>query len=210
VTERLLENDEDYASVLNVARCRDEDVRFCVRCGSHVYGTTHSGSDQDFILVLRDEGARQDLCWGKNINVVLHGAGTYEKSLGEQSVFALEGLFTPKVHRLKETNAAFRYKPDPHRLYEAVQERSDADWAKAKKRMESEVHASKKRALHSLRVLAFGLQIVETGAIFDFRVAVGWWEELLTGPYETWQAIEEAFGPKRDAMFQALRRRVRG
>ncbi|WP_394826646.1 nucleotidyltransferase domain-containing protein [Pendulispora albinea] len=197
---------DDYARVLHTLRRDDRQVRFCVRCGSHVYGTARPGSDRDFLVVLADERARQDLLWGEDLNVVVHGAGTYAKALEEQSIFALEGLFAPAEHRLKEARPPFRYRPHTNRLFASAKGKSDSDWNKARKTFDREPEAARKRIVHALRVPAFAAQIAETGRIADFRVAVPWSEQLCAGAYETWEAIARDFEPIRGALLEALHR----
>ncbi|WP_394850210.1 nucleotidyltransferase domain-containing protein [Pendulispora brunnea] len=194
----------DYDRVLRVLRRNDSDVRLCVRCGSHVYGTAREGSDEDFLVVLNDAEARQDLLWGENLNVVVHGAGTYAKALEDQSIFALEGLFAPAEHRLKDARPPFVYRRDVARLRDSAKARSDSDWTKAQKRFDAE--SSPKRVLHALRVLAFATQIAEHGAIVDFRVAGPWWARVRSGEHATWEALAKEFAPVRDGLLVELRR----
>jgi hypothetical protein len=199
---------DHYLKVLQSMARQDCEVRFCVRCGSHVYGTSRPDSDKDLLLVLADDHARQDLIWGENLNVVVHGGDSYRQALAAQSVFALEALFAPAHHRLKEAIPPFDWTLDLGRLFESAKARSDADWSKAKKKFDEDVAGSKKRAMHALRVVAFAHQIVDRGAITDFGVAVPWWEELFTGPYDSADALEDAFGPIRQAMLAELRSRA--
>ena len=200
---------EDYAKVLHTLRREDAEVRFCVRCGSHVYGTASAGSDQDFLLVLSEPKARQDLLWGQNLNVVVHGSESYEKALQEQSVFAFEALFVPVEHRLKEQRPVFSHRIEPRRLFESAKSRSDADWSKAEKRFDEEPEASKKRVVHSLRVLAFANQLAQLGKITDFQIAVPWWHQVQTTDYRAWDVLADAFAPIREQLIQALDRRIR-
>ncbi len=195
---------DDYSRVLRVLGRPDEAVRFCVRCGSHVYGTARDGSDQDFLVVLTDLAARQDLLWGENTNIVVHGAGSYASALEAQSVFALEGFFAPAEHRLKEAHPPFAYRPNARRLFEAAKARSDSDWAKARKRYDEEPEASRKRAVHGLRVLAFAAQIVEHGAIVDFQAAVSWWECVSGREYLRWEELAADLEPVRAGLLARL------
>ena len=140
----------DYAKVLQTLRRDEADVRFCVRCGSHVYGTAGPSSDHDFLVVLADAKAPRDLVWGRNLNVIVHGARTYAAALDDQSVFAHEGLFAPVEHRLKDARPAFPFRIQRGRLFDSAQGRADSDWAKAKGRFDDEPEASKKRVLQAV------------------------------------------------------------
>jgi hypothetical protein len=195
--------DPEYAAVLSLLRIEDAAVRACVRCGSRVYGTAHAGSDRDFLVVLRDPSARQDLRWGAGINVVVHGERSYELALANQSVFALEALFAPAEHQLKAPVPPFTYAFDRARLAASATERADADWNKAKKTFADEPAAARKRVSHALRVLTFAAQVAKDGRIVDYRAPLAWREQL--AECMEWAAVEAAFGPTRDALAATLR-----
>lgn len=196
--------DPDYAAVLALLRRDDAAVRACVRVGSRVYGTATPASDHDFLVVLHDRAARQDLLWGPGINVVVHGAGSYAAALESQSIFALEGYFARAADTLKAAAPPFAYVRDRKRLRAAASERADSDWRKATKLFPDDPAAGRKRAGHALRVLAFAAQIARSGRIEDFTAGRAFAERLAFCTDE--RAFEAAFLGARDALLEELAR----
>jgi hypothetical protein len=194
----------DYAAVLTVLRREDAAVRACVRVGSRVYGTAGPGSDHDFLVVLRDPAARNDLLWGPGMNLVVHGADGYASALAEQSIFALEAHFAPRMHQLKAPAPPFAYVRDRKKLRAAASERAESDWRKAEKVFAEDPVAARKRAVHALRVLAFATQIARGGRIDDFTVARGFAEVVAS--CTDWAALQGAFVPLRDGFLTELGR----
>ncbi len=75
--------------------------------GSRVYGTASPESDHDYVVVLVNPAQKQDILFGDNINVVLHGVKTFEAALADGGVFAFEAIFAPKEHCLKAPRPPF-------------------------------------------------------------------------------------------------------
>src|SRR4051794_29526927 len=124
----------DYPALLRLLALPDAAVFAAFRCGSRVYGTATEASDHDLVAVLADRRARQDLVFGPGVNVITHGRDSFEAALASQSVFALEGLFLPPEHRLKDPRPPFPFKLDKKKLAASAIARSDSDFAKAGKR----------------------------------------------------------------------------
>lgn len=88
------------------------------RCGSRVYGT--ATSDEDFVAVLARRDAKQDLVFGDDVNIVVHGLDSFHDALVGQSVFALECLFLAPEHRLVDPRPAFPFKLDRAKLADSA------------------------------------------------------------------------------------------
>jgi predicted nucleotidyltransferase len=197
-----------YQRMLQVLKRPDSAVFAAFRVGSRVYGTASEGSDEDFVAVLGDRKAKQDLAFASGVNVVIHGLATFEQALADHSLFALECLFAPAEHRLKEAKPAFAFKLNKRKLLDSAQGRSDADFAKAKKRFVDERGPSTKKLFHSLRVLMFARQVASKGRIVDFTEAAPLWTEMRnqTETEAGWDDFERNYGPRRDALLEELRR----
>lgn len=196
----------DYAAILKHLKRADAEVHSVFRCGSRVYGTAGPASDEDFVVVLADRDAKKDLLFRGGANFVIHGVETFKAAIAEQSVFALECLFLPPEHKLKEkTKGAFAYKVDRKRLAESAIARSDADFTKAARTLEDEPAAAKKKLFHALRVPMFALQIAERGRIVDYGEANHHYRAIMARDDDSWEAYEAAFGPARLAVCEALR-----
>src|SRR5688572_5514767 len=97
----------NYAALLKIWGRADSEVFALFRTGSRVYGTSHERSDEDFVAILSAEQGQRDLVFRKNINIVVYTKSSFRDAIAEQSVFALETLFLPPEHRLKEPRPPF-------------------------------------------------------------------------------------------------------
>jgi hypothetical protein len=194
----------DYAAVLRVLGRGDGEVAAVFRTGSRVYGTASPASDEDFVAVLARRDARQDLAFGPGVNVVVHGLDTFRDAIADHSVFALECLFLPPEHRLKEPRPPFAFALDRRKLAASAGGRSAADFAKAGKRFADEPAPSKKKLFHALRVPMFALQIARGGRIADYDEAAGLWRDIAARSDEGWEPYREAYGPLRERLCREL------
>lgn len=194
----------DYADVLRLLRRKDAEIHSVCRCGSRVYGTAGPASDEDFTVVLADENARQDLLFREGKNFVLHGTGTFRKALSDQSVFALESLFAPPEHRLKEGRPPLPWKLDRAKLAASASARSDSDFAKAARTFADEPRAAKKKLFHSLRIPMFARQVIAKGRIADFTEAAPLWREIEARSDDGWEPYAGAYGPLRERLTAEL------
>lgn len=190
----------EYADLLRLLRRTDAEIRCACRCGSRVYGTFGPRSDEDFTVVLADRGARQDLLFRDGKNVVIHGIGTFEKALSEQSVFALEALFAPAEHRLKEARPAIPWRLDAAKLAASASARSASDFAKAAKTFEEEPFAAKKKLFHAIRIPMFARQVIAKGRIVDFTEAAPIWREIEAREDLDWEAYARDYAPLRERL----------
>ena len=171
------------------------------RCGSHVYGTSSNTSDQDFVIVWKDPDAKKDLLFRPKLNFVVYGLTAFGKALEDQNVFALECYFAPKQHVLKE--ASFHFKLDSKKLFEAAKERSDSDYAKAKRIFDHDPESAKKKVFHAIRVPQFAKQIAEFGKIVNFHAAIPTWEEIILFDGVEWTEWDLKFGPLRTELLRS-------
>jgi hypothetical protein len=195
---------DEHQRLLAILKQPDSAVHAAFRVGSRVYGTAGPGSDHDYLVVLADPGQKQDLLFGENVNVVVHGVKSFQAALDEPSVFAFEGVFAPPEHRLKEPRPDFSFKLDRRRLAESAAARSLSDYQKAQKRFSEELDPSKKKLFHSLRVPLFALQLARSGKITDFGEANDHYAEIFTNPSEDFADYDRTFGPLRAALCEEL------
>jgi hypothetical protein len=188
-------------------RRRDGEIHSASRCGSRVYGTAGPGSDEDFVVVLADASARQDLLFVGGVNVVVHGTGSFAKALADQSVFACEALFAPPPHRLKEGRPPLPFRLDRDKLAASARARSDADFKKAAKTFADEPRAAKKKLFHALRVPIFARQLVQHRTLVDFTEAAPLWVEIAARADLTWEPYAQAYGALRERICDWLGRR---
>jgi predicted nucleotidyltransferase len=191
-------------TLASILRIESKDVRLACRVGSRVYGTAGPTSDEDFVVVLSKPGQKQDLAFADGINIVVHGVGTFQQALDDQSVFALEGFFAPSEHVLVAAKPPFKYSLDQRKLAISATEKSRADWQKGIKKFLDEPGPSRKKLFHSLRVPAFALQVSKSGKLTDFTIANAWFEDIMTGPDDDVAWYDEQFGKIRESMGSEL------
>jgi hypothetical protein len=194
----------DYSSILRTLRLPDEAVHGLYRSGSRVYGTARVDSDEDFVAVLAQPNARRDLVLGAGRDVLLHTRQSFAEAIARHSVMALECLFAPPEHRLKEQRPAPVFTLDRRKLFDSAVARSRSDFDKAARRFEEAPAASKKKLFHSLRVPIFALQIAERGRIFDFHAARSLWEQITSRGGEEWEPYRLAYGPMHEQLMAKL------
>ena len=194
----------DRTALLRILGRKDAEVHAIFRCGSRVYGTAHASSDEDFVAVLARRDARQDLVFRDRVNVITHGLDSFREAIAGQSVFALECLFLPTEHRIKDPDPAFTYKLDRSKLAASAMSRSSSDFAKGKKRFVEEPLSSKKKLFHALRVPMFALQIARSGRITDYGQANHHWTAIRDDASVEWVDYERRYGPVRDELVKEL------
>lgn len=195
----------EYERLLSILRRPDTAVRFACRVGSRVYGTAGPHSDHDYLVVLVDPAQKQDLLFGDQINVVLHGTRTFESALAEGGVFAFEAVFAPAPHILKPARPPFAVKLDKKKLFESATSRSKSDFDKARKTFEDEPEAAKKKLFHALRVPTFALQLSRTGKLTDFTAANAHWSEIKADESLDFDHYEQTYGRVRDRLCEELK-----
>ena len=158
-------------------------VLYATRVGSRVYGTARDDSDEDFVVVTKAK--RGELFRSAAINIVFKDEESFLQSVNEQSVFALEVWFALPKHQLIPRPKSWRWVRDDARLRRVAQDRSDNDFEKAARRIDQEPFESKKRIFHSIRVLMFAQQILNTGGLNDFEAASDIWLDICTAPEDS-------------------------
>ena len=194
----------DTTDLLRLLGRSAAEVHALFRCGSRVYGTATATSDEDFVAVLARRDAKQDLVFGDNVNVVVHGLDSFREAIAGQSVFALECLFLPPEHRLLDPRPAFVFKLDRAKLAASATARSTSDFKKAARQLDDEPTASKKKLFHALRVPMFALQIARHGRITDYGQANHHWAAIREHESTDWDDYERLHGPVRDDLLKEL------
>ena len=115
----------------------------------------------------------------------------FKKDISKLHIRALEGLFGPYSFLKFEVNV----KMDNEALREAISQKASHSFVKAKKKIEveKELRIGQKSLFHSLRILEFGIQIAQTGKIFDFTQSNHYWEEI--SKISDWAELNRIYKP---------------
>ena len=171
--------------------------------GSQVYGTTTRNSDWDFIMVANTPNTNQEIHSG-DFNIHVMTEDHFLKNLKDHHSSSVEAFFTPKEFRLQE-DVKFDWKPNIPSLRHSFSHISSNSWVKAKKKMEQgDYYIGVKSLFHSLRIPIFGIQIAQTGSIYDFSVANYIHDKIFSKEW-TWDELDKEFRPLRNSILTDFR-----
>jgi predicted nucleotidyltransferase len=171
--------------------------------GSQVYGTTTHNSDWDFIMVANTPNTNQEIHSG-DFNIHVMTEDQFLKNLKDHHSSSVEAFFTPKEFRLQE-DVKFGWKPNIPSLRHSFSHISSNSWVKAKKKMEQgDYYIGVKSLFHSLRIPIFGIQIAQTGSIYDFSVANYIHDKIFSKEW-TWDELDSEFRPLRNSILTDFR-----
>ena len=171
--------------------------------GSQVYGTTTRNSDWDFIMVANTPNTNQEIHSG-DFNIHVMTEDHFLKNLKDHHSSSVEAFFTPKEFRLQE-DVKFDWKPNIPSLRHSFSHISSNSWVKAKKKMEQgDYYIGVKSLFHSLRIPIFGIQIAQTGSIYDFSVANYIHDKIFSKEW-TWDELDTEFRPLRNSILTDFR-----
>jgi hypothetical protein len=117
----------------------------------------------------------------------------WQRQLNDHKVHALEAYFLPDGI----CRGQFQLKINLKVLRNTLSEKASHSFVKAKKKIDKEkdFYVGWKSLFHSLRILNFGAQIAETGAINDYAAANHHWFDILHNPQYEWAYLEEKYKP---------------
>lgn len=175
--------------------------------GSKVYGTDGPYSDRDHEVIVNDgwDGEEQ-LEAGAVTGVRQYTLIPVSRWLAEAkecSVLFCECAFlSPEMSVMPLIPEG--WSPDAESVRRQFSRTSSNSWVKAKKKLvvprSIDPYVAKKSLWHSLRILMFGIQIIEQGGITDFQEANPLYWEIMGMP-DDWDSL--------DAGFRGLRNELR-
>ena len=156
--------------------------------GSWAYGTNDSLSDIDIMVIEDSLDGKSEI---SNYDFHFLSEKEFKKDISKLHIRALEGLFGPYSFLKFEVNV----KMDNEALREAISQKASHSFVKAKKKIEveKELRIGQKSLFHSLRILEFGIQIAQTGKIFDFTQSNHYWEEI--SKISDWAELNRIYKP---------------
>jgi len=171
--------------------------------GSQVYRTTTHNSDWDFIMVANTPNTNQEIRSG-DFNIHVMTVDQFLKNLKEHHSSSVEAFLTPKEFRLQE-DVKFDWKPNIPSLRHSFSHISSNSWVKCKKKMEQgDYYIGVKSLFHSLRIPIFGIQIAQTGNIYDFSEANYIHDKIFSKEW-TWDELDTEFRPLRNSILTDFR-----
>jgi predicted nucleotidyltransferase len=172
----------------------ERDVIF-IPYGSHVYGTTRKNSDEDYVAIV-PENSRMNTRAAysrNNIDIQVYNRRDFQDQLRQHKIHALEAWFHPSQILSCDFNFELRLTILRHSL----SEKSSHSFVKAKKKIEFEhdYMIGWKSLFHSLRILNFGIQIAQDGAITNFGAANDHWHQIIEEKQTCWELLQRRYKP---------------
>lgn len=174
----------------------DANILNIYKFGSHLYKTNHEKSDEDFIIVVKKWYASAD------INVHVFTIDQFQRLLDNCDIQMLECYFS--TQKIKEEHQ-FHFHLDKAKLRTSISTICSNSWVRGKKKLtvmgDYDKYLAIKSIFHSLRILDFGIQLAESGRIYDFSSMNYVLTDLqrLSEQYENielWTAIDEKYRKK--------------
>lgn len=178
--------------ILSAVKLEQSDVDSIFAYGSRVYGTFGYTSDYDFFLISERCHSGTEVRNG-DLNVHLYTPDHFQSLLDEHKVGALEAYFAPDEFRLLDKRK-YKLDIDFGELRSSFSSKSSNSWVKCKKKLaDGEYYIAKKSLWHSIRILMFGSQIAEYGAIRDFSCANFLYSEIVNNDENDWGYYKDTY-----------------
>jgi len=182
--------------IISLCNIRPFKVNNIFLYGSRVYGTAHSDSDYDLLVVGGNLLERQELHKGKfNIHIII--PTKFEENLRGHDVHMLECIWAPDFAIiLNKRNFLKEFTLDKKKLKKKLLSQSHQSWMNGKRKIiETDLHRGSKSIWHSIRILQFGIQIVKHGRINDFQEANKLYTEIVDADEYRWNYYRDKYLP---------------
>jgi len=165
--------------IIAVAGVEPRKIRNIYIFGSRVYGLHTVNSDYDAIVTATSMYVNHEIFEG-DYNIHITTPDSFEDKLRQHDVHCLECIFAPDEARIHiTTNYRDAFRLNKMKLKKMLLTQSAAAWAKSRRRIEQgNIMGGAKSIFHSLRILKFGVQILEHGRIIDFEAANKLWYKI--------------------------------
>jgi len=159
--------------------------------GSRVYGYNRESSDFDIILVAPNLEKHKEIRGEKyNIHIVTPDSFK-EDLLRNYKISYLECVFAPEWARLQEKEK-YDLNLNKDKIKKEMLAQSYSTWRNAKQKMiEGDTMRGTKSAFHAIKILNFGIQMVEHGKIVDFSTCNDLHEEFENHNFYEWYQIKD-------------------
>lgn len=155
--------------------------------GSQVYGTATEKSDNDYILVINNDFIMRDEYKEENNDFNLYSEEQWREKQNNFDIDYLECI------SFENDSIDLDY----DKIRSSISHTASNSWVKGKKKLTIEKdyapYIGKKSIWHSLRILMFGIQIMNYGKIIDFKEANYLYDEIVKNETNDWEYYKEKY-----------------
>lgn len=196
----------DYQELLQRANLNDNDILNVYQYGSRCYGSTHTASDWDFIVVTTNKPGEQFS--DNKINVSFQTPGEFQQRLDAHEISQLECHFLDERFVWKNTRQ-FPFKLALPKLRHALSAKASNSFIKAKKKREvpenRDLVIAKKSLYHSFRIIEFGIQIATFGRIVDYHICHQLYKDIMYNYATDWKPLFDAYKQAHNELMSRFR-----
>lgn len=191
------DKDEIVEDVLAITGLEEHRIHNIYIYGSRVYGNFTVNSDYDIIVVASSMYLNHEMYDGE-YNIHITTPDSFADNLRKHDIHCLECIYAPDDARVlikKNYLKSFTcFQLDRTRLKKMLLTQASSAWAKGRRRLETgNVKGGAKSLFHSIRILRFGIQIMEHDKIIDFSMCNKLWKEIEAFPYFEWADYDKRF-----------------
>lgn len=186
---------EDIIELSNIHPLRVKNI---YTFGSRLHGTNNLDSDYDYFLVASTLNEHKEIkATNKNnlkLNIHVITLDKFKSDLNQYKMSRIESIMAPIDFIIMEKEPiAFSFKKD--KIKKSIKYQSYESWSIAKSRInnEDDSYRAKKSAFHSLRMLDYGIQILEFNKIVDFGSMNHIYEKIKSPKIKNWDDIKKEF-----------------
>ena len=161
--------DVDLQEIIDVSGMYPLKIRNVYVFGSRVYGTATEHSDYDIQIVGMSMLPKDEIKSSK-YNIHIHAHDVFKEDLFNYTPKNVECLLAPKDCILQE-KMNFGFELNKLKMVQEFMQSSYQSWRHAKyKTNQGDFYRGRKGIFHALRILAFGIQLKESGKIEDWSI----------------------------------------
>lgn len=178
--------------------------------GSHVYGTATENSDEDFIVITKDDSLFQSgiNLKGEDGDFNFYSRDTWKKMCSANHINCLEVNSLPPEFRIKEEES-FHFNIDLVHLRKSISSVVSNSWSKCHKKLTIEKdydpHCAKKSLWHCFRICEIGIQCAKNGHITDYTTMNFLFDEMVNSPQNDWEYFKSKYQENRNKQLSIFR-----
>jgi predicted nucleotidyltransferase len=183
----------DLKEIIEISGIHPLKVRNVYVFGSRVYGYNRESSDFDIILVAPNLEKHKEIR-GEKYNIHIVTPDSFKDELfRNHKITYLECIFAPDWAKLQEKEK-YDLSFNKDKVKKEILAQSYSTWRNAKQKMiEGDILRGTKSAFHALKILKFGIQILNHGKIVNFSECNDLYNEFENKNYYEWYQIKEDY-----------------